>query len=260
MNRVTKDGITYTAAANAPSLPVAVGNSVHAIIGLQPFRHANKHFRRYMAGTEIAPSPNALPINKASSEVRNKPPYLVKEILNAYRANELSVTGKGQTIGILIDTFPVDADLIKFWETNKIDSAISRIEKINVKNSSLPSAEGEETLDAEWTSGIAPGAKVKIYASGSLQFVDLNMALDRIIVDTAIDPGLRQISVSLGLGETFMGGPQGVVAVQHQKFLRLAAVGVNVFQVEMRVQIPTQLVIVLQDHYKLNMNLQTPSL
>jgi kumamolisin len=40
---------------------------------------------------------------------------------------------------------------------------------------------------------------------------------------------MRQLSISLGLGETFMGGPQGEVAVQHQKFLRLAAAGVNVF-------------------------------
>ena len=45
MVRVTRDGITYTAAQNAPSLPSDVGEGVHAIIGLQPFRHANKHFR-----------------------------------------------------------------------------------------------------------------------------------------------------------------------------------------------------------------------
>jgi kumamolisin len=35
---VTKDGVTYTAARNAPSLPADVGKDVHAIIGLQPFR------------------------------------------------------------------------------------------------------------------------------------------------------------------------------------------------------------------------------
>src|SRR6476661_214799 len=45
MVRVTKDGITYTAAQDAPSLPDNVGQMVHAIIGLQPFRHAHKHFR-----------------------------------------------------------------------------------------------------------------------------------------------------------------------------------------------------------------------
>jgi kumamolisin len=33
---------------------------------------------------------------------------------------------------------------------------------INVNNASLPPQEGEETLDAQWTSGIAPGAKIRI--------------------------------------------------------------------------------------------------
>lgn len=68
-----------------------------------------------------------------------------------------------------------------------------------------------------------------VYASGSLRFVDLDLALDRILEDLASQPGMRQLSISLGLGEKFMGGPQGEIAVQHQKFLRLAAAGVNVF-------------------------------
>jgi kumamolisin len=40
---------------------------------------------------------------------------------------------------------------------------------------------------------------------------------------------MRQLSISLGLGETFLNGPGGEVAVQHQKFVKLAAAGVNVF-------------------------------
>ena len=48
MVRVTRSGITYTATRNAPSLPAEISASVHAIGGLQPFRHANKHFRRMM--------------------------------------------------------------------------------------------------------------------------------------------------------------------------------------------------------------------
>ena len=89
--------------------------------------------------------------------------------------------------------------------------------------------EGEETLDVEWTSGIAPGAKIRIYASGSLQFVDLDRALDRIISDVASHPGMRQLSISLGLGEKYMGGPGGEVATEDVKFLTLSALGVNVF-------------------------------
>jgi kumamolisin len=164
-----------------------------------------------------------------STTNKNAPPYLVGEILKAYNADGLNLSGAGQTIAILIDTFPEDADLKAFWTANGLPSDIARIEKINVKGGPLPAPEGEETLDAEWTSGIAPGAKIRIYATGSLAFVDLDRALDQIIADLASESGMRQLSISLGLGETFLGGPNGEVATQHQKFLQLAAAGVNVF-------------------------------
>jgi kumamolisin len=237
MVQVTKDGLTYTASQNAPSLPVEVAKSVHAIIGLQPFRQAQKHNRRRVpkggnraslnakstkgtaAASTVAPSPN----------IANAPPYLVQEILKAYNADGLSVTGKGQKIAILIDTFPNDGDLTAFWQRNNLPISLSQIEKIPVNGAQLPAPEGEETLDTEWASGIAPGATIRIYATGNLQFVSLDMALDNILADLQTQPGLRQLSISLGLGETFMGGPTGEVATQHQKFLRLAAAGVNVF-------------------------------
>ncbi len=68
---------------------------------------------------------------------------------------------------------------------------------------------------------------MRVYASGSLQFADLDNALDKISSDLEAEPGMRQLSISLGLGDTFM--PAGEVRTQHQKFLRLAAAGVNVF-------------------------------
>ncbi|OLE53673.1 MAG: hypothetical protein AUG51_12495 [Acidobacteria bacterium 13_1_20CM_3_53_8] len=251
MTRVTKDGITYTAAQNAPSLPANVGKDVHAIIGLQPFRQAHKNSRKCFpsGGNRISlPTGGAAKKGAAkkgvtkkaaakvgaaaagpSPNIQNAPPYLVQEILKAYNADGLSVTGKGQTIAILIDTFPNDADLKAFWKRNNLPNTLKQIKKINVKGGQLPPPEGEESLDVEWASGIAPSAKIRIYASGSLRFVDLDRALDRIIADLPTQPGMRQLSISLGLGETFMGGPQGEVATQHQKFLRLAASGVNVF-------------------------------
>lgn len=230
MVRVTKDGITYTAAQNAPSLPADVGKSVHAIIGLQPFRQMYKNFRKFIHQETnriglLAPTAAASP----APNIKNAPPYLVSEVLKAYNANGLKVTGKGQTIAILIDTFPNDSDLKAFWKRNKLPITLKQIEKVNVTGGNLPPAEGEETLDVEWASGIAPGAKVRIYATRSLNFVDLDRALDQIIADLPTHPGMRQLSISLGLGETYMGGPQGEVATQHQKFLRLAAAGVNVF-------------------------------
>jgi kumamolisin len=232
MVRVTKDGITYTAAQNAPSLPADVGKNVQAIIGLQPFRHAHKHSRmRVPKGgnrTSLVEDGEAATASP-SPNVANAPPYLVQEVLKAYNADGLSVTGKGQTIAILIDTFPIDADVTKFWQRNQSAATLEQIQKVNIKGGHLPPPEGEETLDVEWASGIAPGANVRVYASGSLAFVDLDIALDRIFADLPSQPGLRQLSISLGLGETFLGGPKGEVATQHQKLLRLAAAGVNVF-------------------------------
>ncbi len=170
-----------------------------------------------MSALPAGPSPN----------IANAPPYLVAEILKAYGANGLGVTGKGQTIAILIDTFPADADLTAFWTRNGVAVTLAQINKVNVAGGPLPAPSGEETLDASWTSGIAPGAQVRIYATGSLSFVALDRALDQIIADLPAHPGMRQLSISLGLGETFM--PSGEVATQHAKFLRLAAAGVNVF-------------------------------
>jgi kumamolisin len=234
MVRVTKNGITYTAAQDAPSLPADIAKNVSAIIGLQPFRRANKQFRiclRHNAipsGKSRRAAPNVR--SKASSKaaaVSTHDGYLVAEVQKAYGADGLPVTGKGQTIAILIDTFPTDADLKKFWSTNKLKTTIKQVQKINVRGVNLGPPEGEETMDAEWSSGIAPGAKIRIYASGTLQFVDLDRALDRIIADLASEPGMRQLSISLGLGETFMAPDE--VATQSRKFLRLAAAGVNVF-------------------------------
>jgi kumamolisin len=227
MARVNRDGLTYTAARNAPSLPTAVGDAVQAIGGLQPFRHAHKHFRARVPRLAERLAPAAQ--DAAGPAIANSPPYLVAEIAKAYGADGLGLDGSGQTIAILIDTFPDDADLEEFWQRNGLPVAIGQIEKINVAGGQMPPPEGEETLDASWASGIAPGAKVRIYASGSLQFTALDKALDRIIADLVEHPEMRQLSISLGLGESYLNGPGGEVAVEHQKFLKLAAAGVNVF-------------------------------
>ena len=228
MVSVTREGRTYPAARNAPSLPADVGDSVHAIVGLQPYRHARKHAIRLAVASDDAPIPSTgSPPPVPTPQVANKPPYLVKEILKAYNANGLNVTGAGEKIAILIDTFPAKTDMRAFAKKNGIAYDPNKLELINVSGKTLPPREGEETLDAQWAGGIAPGATVRIYASGSLQFVALDRALDRIYEDLKTQPKIHQVSISLGLGETFMS--PGEVAAQHQKFLKLAAAGVNVF-------------------------------
>jgi kumamolisin len=250
MVRVTKEGVTYTAAKNAPSLPADVGKSVHAIIGLQPFHQARKHFRMgpHNGNRALLSAPAARATKKGSGTARakaataavapspniaNTPPYVVPEILKAYDADGLAVTGKGQTIAILIDTLPNPDDVEKFWSFNGLPISPSRIEPVNVNNVSLPLPIGEESMDAQWSSGVASGATVRIYATGSLSFADIDRGLDSILADLPSHPGMRQLSISLGLGETYQAGPNGspdaYVRAQHVKFLKLAAAGVNVF-------------------------------
>jgi kumamolisin len=221
---VTKNGVSYVSAQNAPSLPIEVAGAVRSINGLQPFRQANKHLLRIhpQDGNRATPDAGGVVPN-----IANAPPYLVSEILKAYNADNLGVSGKGQTIAILIDTFPADSDLTAFWARNGVTVTLAQVQKINVSGGALPSPSGEETLDASWSSGIAPGATIRIYAAGGLTFVALDRALDQIISDLATEPGMRQLSISLGLGETFMAPAE--VATEHTKFLHLAAAGVNVF-------------------------------
>jgi kumamolisin len=231
MVQVNKDGFRYTAARNAPSLPVSVGEAVQAISGLQPFVQAHKHDRRRTPtrGNRHVPALHGDAAPAPSPSVANAPPYLAAEILKAYDADALDADGRGQTIAILIDTVPAESDLEAFWKQNNLPIDLTRIETVNVPGGPLPAPEGEETLDVEWASGIAAGATIRVYATGSLQFTALDQALDRIIADVPSQPGMRQLSISLGLGETYLNGPGGEVAIEHQKFLKLAAAGVNVF-------------------------------
>jgi kumamolisin len=221
---VTKNGVTYTAAQTAPSLPEEIAGAVRSINGLQPFRQANKHSIRLHSFDA-----NRVPVGSGgpTTNIGNASPFLVSEILKAYNAGGAGANGAGQTIAILIDTFPEDADLIAFWTRNGLPVTIAQITKINVAGGSLPAPTGEETLDASWASGVAPKAQIRIYASGSLTFVALDRALDQIIQDLASQPAMRQLSISLGLGESFMSPAE--VRTEHTKFLHLAAAGVNVF-------------------------------
>jgi kumamolisin len=66
-----------------------------------------------------------------------------------------------------------------------------------------------------------------VYASGSLQYLYLDEALDQIYADAQTSPGLRQVSISLGLREDLVSA--GEISSEHAKFLNLAAIGVTVF-------------------------------
>ena len=211
--RVKFLGVESSSALIAPSLPTSIAGPVLGINGLQPHLRPRFHF-------SIA----SIPPQKL---IENQPPYTVDEIANAYNAGDLGASGAGQTIGIVIDTFPASTDLTAFWQDNAIVQSLNNIERVQVVAGPLPSPSGEESLDVEWSSGMASGAKVRVYATKDLAFVHLDQAYQAIINDLPSHPSLHQVSLSYGLGETYM--PAGQMQTDDQYFAVLAGVGVSVF-------------------------------
>ena len=182
---------------------------VLAINGLQPHLRPQKH------ASQPAPAIVA--------------PYHPGDILRAYGGGSLTQTGAGQTIGIIIDTFPATSDLTKFWQAAGVPQSLSNIEFVQVVGGPLPAPSGEETLDVEWSSSIASGAKVRVYATTDLIFPFLDQAYAQVYheVSTQAQPGLHQLSLSFGLPEDQVSISQ--LQTDEQFFAELAAAGVTVF-------------------------------
>ena len=211
--RVKFQGVEYTSALSAPSLPAEVAAPVLGVNGLQPYLHPTSALIK-------------LP-SQAQKGISNHPPYTVSEIAKAYGANSANTNGSGQKIGIVIDTFPNDSDLTAFWQANGVNQSLNNIEKVQVVGGALPSPSGEETLDVEWSSGMASGAKVRVYATTDLSFAHLDQAYQQIISDLPSQPGLRQISMSFGAGEVDVSSTQKQTDAQY--YATMTAAGVTVF-------------------------------
>jgi subtilase family serine protease len=211
--KVKANGLVYTEGVTAPSLPAELAAPVLGINGLQPHIMPHKHIRT--AARQVQPL------------IANAPPYLPKEILKAYNLNSLNLTGTGQTIGIVIDTFPNTSDLTNFWTAAGVNQSLSNVDLIQVVNGRLPSPSGEETLDTEWSSGIAVGAKVRVYAVLSLTFTHLDRGYAAIVSDLSSQPTLRQVSCSFGSYEGDVSNSQ--MNTDENYFISMVAGGVSVF-------------------------------
>jgi kumamolisin len=213
--RVSLEGTEYTSAVTAPSLPANLSPLVVGVNGLQPHIRAHKHL-----------------IMKPNSLTGTNAPFLPRQIAQADNASSLyssGITGAGQSIAIVIDTFPLKSDLTSFWSTYGVNQSINNISFIQVISGTLPATSEEETLDTEWSSSMAPGAKVRIYATTDLASTDLDQAYEQVYTDATTQPslGLHQMSMSYGQGETYT--TQSQVNTDDQYFALLASASVTVF-------------------------------
>ncbi|HEY3789252.1 MAG TPA: protease pro-enzyme activation domain-containing protein, partial [Urbifossiella sp.] len=114
MAKVTVNGVDYNTAQANPTLPAAIAAPVLGVNGLQPYLHPHNHIVKRPFG--------------ASPALGNRPPFLVSEILGAYDGKNLGVNGTGETIAILIDSVPLNGDLLSFWSANSIPQTLGNIQ------------------------------------------------------------------------------------------------------------------------------------
>ncbi|MDD2765679.1 MAG: immunoglobulin domain-containing protein [Opitutaceae bacterium] len=225
--RVAYEGGEYTSAVTAPSVPIGLAPAVLGINGLQP--HLRPHKFANQSG-----------VQKASLTSPYAPPYIPSEILKAYNANAAGVTGAGQTIAIVIDTYVTPSDLTTFWSRCNINQSIDNVQRLHVPGAPTPPDPAavddsgvpygaEATIDAELTSSVAPAAKIRVYTTGELDFVYLSQAYQQIYDDATSHPemALHQVNLSYGIRES--GAPDSWKQSDAQNFAALASAGVTVF-------------------------------
>ena len=216
--RVDYENQQYTSAITAPNVPDALAPFVLGINGLQP----HIQHRKNLVMTPITPNA-ATPYN---------PPFTPSAIAKAYNATPLyssNINGTDQSIAIIIDTFPNTADLTSFWTLCGIPQSLNNITFAQVVAGVLPPRSGEETLDVQWASSMAPGAKIRVYAAQSLGFVALDRCYSAVLADANVhrEYGIHQMSMSYGTPENLVSSSQ--LDTDAQYFASLANAGVTVF-------------------------------
>jgi kumamolisin len=210
--RVTQDGTEYTSAISAPVVPTTIGNVLVGINGLQPHLRMHHHIVNSVSGAGA--------------------PFEPSQLAQAYDATTLyndNITGSGQTIAIVIDALPAMSDLTEFWTDFGVNRGSSTVTFIQVVAGTLPAPSAEETLDTEWSSSIAPGANVRVYATLDLEFSDTDQGYAQVYSDVTTNPSLNihQMSMSYGAAEYYEADSQ--LTTDDQYFAELTAAGVTVF-------------------------------
>ena len=214
--RVTVEGDgEYTSAVTAPSLPTDIAPIVLGIHGLQP------HIKRHAL---IAP-------RTLRANAKELTTYFPAQILTAYNANNLGVTGAGQTIAIYALAFPQQSDLTQFWSATGITSqSAANIEQVPIAGgpASSPTQDSadEAALDVEWTSALAPGAKIRIYGANENDPAQNDEILQQVYADLQTQPSMHVLNICIGGNELDV--PKDYLILEAQYMANLASAGVTV--------------------------------
>lgn len=177
----------------------------------------------------FAPSPNKVweahpPIHIRPSATTAPTGYIPVQIKTAYGLNQLTSTGKGQTIAI-IDAYgspTITNDLAVFCNQFGLPSADLTIAYPGGKTEKTSVGWALETsLDVEWAHAIAPEAKILLVVARSASISDLITA-----IDYATSQGVQVVSNSWG-GSEFSSEASYESHFQHSGTVYVASSGDN---------------------------------
>jgi hypothetical protein len=211
--RVSSVDGEFTSAVTAPSLPSDISPLVLGIHGLQP------HIRRHPFSTPRAPPGTTINVSG----------YLPSQIAAAYNASGLSETGSGQTIAIYALAFPVPGDLTAFWSDAGVTQSLSNVQNITIGGGPVsPDSDSvdEVSLDIEWASSLAPGAKFRIYGASATDPAENDEIFQQVYADLPSQPNMNVLSVSIGGNELDV--PKDYLVLEAQYMANLASAGVTV--------------------------------
>ncbi len=201
------DGQEYTSAISAPSVAKSVKPEIVAVTGLQPhMRPLPQHVQtiRQLDGGWILPQTFA----------------------QLYEADELGLDGQGQTIVILGGATIDTNDLTAFWRACGLSTTLSQYRQVDISPYRTPDPSnraGEETMNVEWASAMAPGADI-IYLSS----LTMSEVAPWIISQIAAGRKIGQLSTSFGLPEAIQ-TDAATRESDNQYYAALAALGVSIF-------------------------------
>ncbi|MFZ1056647.1 MAG: protease pro-enzyme activation domain-containing protein [Opitutaceae bacterium] len=203
----TADG-EFTSAVSAPSLPQEFSSAVLGIEGLQP--HIRMHAPR--SQPETLPAAFVHPTRAIPAD-----------LLSAYHVPS-TLNGAGQTIAIFTDYAPLASDLATFYTDAGVDEVNPTFTVVPVNGGPTPEgSQNEASLDAEWSTGIAPGANLRIYAAPTGSLTDFVTACTQILNDGVA----KIVSSSYSNPETLL-APASMQSCS-QLLAQMAAAGITVF-------------------------------
>lgn len=207
--RVATSEGEFTSAISAPSLPEEFASIVLGIDGLQP--HIQMHARK-------------LKTDAVALAVTHPTRAIPADVLAAYHV-PANLNGAGQTIAIFATALPLASDLATFDQLTGTNEIPASFTVVSVNGGPLPNGGSlnEATLDTQWSTGIAPGANLRVYAAPTGSLPNFVAACTQILNEGIV----KIVSSSISSPETSF-APASLQS-SSQLFAQMAAAGITIF-------------------------------